>query len=70
MGSSNPSFHSRRADGVPENWPPEGDAITLRDLFAGLAMLGMMSDLGTATDSELSEYSYKLADTMLDKRQE
>jgi len=58
---------------VPENWDSIQDGMTLRDYFAGQAMLGLLS--GREPDTEfayrsLGEISYCYADAMIKARGE
>ena len=52
------------ADGYP--YPEHG--MSLRDYFAGQAMLGMVSWNGTRVAAETAATSYRMADAMLAER--
>jgi hypothetical protein len=60
----------------PNAFPPDcPKGMTLLDHFAGLAMQGYLSSIGIVggrapTDDDIARYSYQIAATMLDARQD
>ena len=75
---SNPSIHPEALlesyvvyDGeVPGEGLVRGDSITLRDLFAGFALAGMIADRADGLDvKDTAKWAYSHADAMLDERE-
>jgi len=56
---------------IPENWDSIQDGMTLRDYFAGQALTGISSDPTIDISIvERAEWSYRMADAMLEARGE
>jgi hypothetical protein len=58
---------------VPENWDSYQDGMTLRDYFAGQALIGYLSGSITSiggTKSDVAKWVYEFADEMIEARDE
>ena len=56
---------------IPENWDSIQDGMTLRDYFAGQALVGIASDPTIDISIvERAKWSYRMADAMLEARGE
>ncbi len=54
--------------GIPEDYPPSG--MTLRDWFAGQALIRLSEDWGDDhTAFDVAQSCYQMADAMLDQRE-
>tara|TARA_R110000764_G_scaffold14369_1_gene40950 strand:- start:675 stop:890 length:216 start_codon:yes stop_codon:yes gene_type:complete len=56
-----------RTDGVGAY---EQDGMSLRDYFAGQALTGLMMRRLTCCDSLITEWSYRMADAMIEARED
>jgi len=55
---------------VPENWDSIQDGMTLRDYFAGQALVGLLSRSDFLRSKIIAENAYAYADAMLEERGE
>jgi len=53
---------------VPENWDSIQDGMTLRDYFAGQALVGLLSRSDFLRAKIIAENAYAYADAMLEER--
>jgi hypothetical protein len=52
----------------PGGFPTGGDGMSLRDWFAGMAMVGIIDASNVAFQAEVAGFAYRMADAMLAKR--
>jgi hypothetical protein len=55
---------------VPENWDSIQDGMTLRDYFAGQALVALLSRSDFLRSKIIAENAYAYADAMLEERGE
>ena len=55
---------------IPENWDSIQDGMTLRDYFAGQALVGLLSRSDFLRSKIIAENAYAYADAMLEERGE
>jgi hypothetical protein len=55
---------------VPENWDSIQDGMTLRDYFAGQALIALLSRSDFLRSKIIAENAYAYADAMLEERGE
>jgi hypothetical protein len=53
---------------VPENWDSIQDGMTLRDWFAGQALVAIINDRQGSTVRDMADRAYIYADIMLEAR--
>jgi len=53
---------------VPENWDSIQDGMTLRDYFAGQALVALLSRSDFLRSKIIAENAYAYADAMLEER--
>jgi hypothetical protein len=53
---------------VPENWDSIQDGMTLRDYFAGQALVALLSRSDFLRSKIMAENAYAYADAMLEER--
>ena len=53
---------------VPENWDSIQDGMTLRDYFAGQALVALLSRSDFLRSNIIAENAYAYADAMLEER--
>jgi hypothetical protein len=55
---------------IPENWDSIQDGMTLRDYFAGQALVALLSRSDFLRSKIIAENAYAYADAMLEERGE